>query len=164
MNQKYTSADTSINGAKAPAIYGMKKAIEIMAAKTVIDVGGGKFDTAIEKAAKYGAKVAIYDKYNRDEKHNAVVLDRVYDVAVISNVLNVIAEPEVRAGVLLTAALRAPIILVTVYEGDGSGCGRVSKKDCWQENRKTADYVAEIECVLTGWTVERRGKLIIAHN
>ena len=41
MKQKFTSANTSINKTKAPAIYNMKKAIELMTNRKIIDVGGG---------------------------------------------------------------------------------------------------------------------------
>lgn len=50
MNQTYTSRQTSINSKKAPAIYGMKKAIDTMTGKKVVDIGGGRFDTAQEAA------------------------------------------------------------------------------------------------------------------
>lgn len=44
--QAFTSKATSINSSKAPAVYGMKKAVALMTGKAVIDVGGGRFDTA----------------------------------------------------------------------------------------------------------------------
>ena len=74
MKQKFTSANTSINKTKAPAIYNMKKAIELMTNKSIIDIGGGKYDTAIEKAKEYNAAVSIYDAYNRSTEHNNKVL------------------------------------------------------------------------------------------
>lgn len=39
--QAFTSKATSINSSKAPAVYGMKKAVALMTGKAVIDVGGG---------------------------------------------------------------------------------------------------------------------------
>ena len=48
MEQKFTSKGTSINSSKSPVIYSLKKAVESMTGKRVIDIGGGKFDTAIE--------------------------------------------------------------------------------------------------------------------
>ena len=38
MKQRFTSRQTSINSRKAPAVYSMPK--------TVVDIGGGRFDTA----------------------------------------------------------------------------------------------------------------------
>lgn len=97
MKQRFTSKQTSINSTKAPAVYSMKRAVNVMTGKTVVDIGGGQFDTAAEAARVYGAAVSIYDPFNRTPEHNAAVLAGSYDVAVISNVLNVI-DSEVARG------------------------------------------------------------------
>lgn len=149
MKQRFTSRQTSINSRKAPAVYSMPKAVDVMTGKTVVDIGGGRFDTAQEAARVYGATVSIYDPFNRTPEHNAAVLAGSYDVAVISNVLNVIDS-------------RAAALLITVYEGDGSGTGRQTAADSWQENRRTADYMDEIAAALPGWLVARSGRLITA--
>lgn len=104
MKQRFTSKQTSINSIKAPAVYSMKRAVNVMTGKTVVDIGGGRFDTAAEAAA----------------------------------------------------------LLITVYEGDGSGTGRQTAADSWQENRRTADYMDEIAAALPGWNVARFGRLIQA--
>ena len=157
MKQKFTSANTSINKTKAPAIYNMKKAIELMINRKIIDIGGGKYDIAIEKAKEYNAAVSIYDAYNRTTEHNNKVLSNTYDIAIISNVLNVIAEKEERLAVVKLALSKAPIVLITVYEGDGSGIGKQTGVDAWQENRKTVDYMEELK----SFNPERYGKLIV---
>lgn len=104
MKQRFTSRQTSINSTKAPAVYSMKRAVEAMTGKKVVDIGGGRFDTAQKAAA----------------------------------------------------------LLITVYEGDGSGTGRQTAADSWQENRRTADYMDEIAAALPGWLVARSGRLITA--
>jgi len=157
MKQRFTSKQTSINSTKAPAVYSMKRAVNVMTGKTVVDIGGGRFDTAAEAARVYGAAVSIYDPFNRTPEHNAAVLAGSYDVAVISNVLNVIDSEAARGDVVRLAAL-----LITVYEGDGSGTGRQTAADSWQENRRTADYMDEIAAALPGWNVARFGRLIQA--
>lgn len=93
MKQRFTSKQTSINSTKAPAVYSMKRAVNVMTGKTVVDIGGGRFDTAAEAARVYGAAVSIYDPFNRTPEHNAAVLAGSYDVAVISNVLKSTAKP-----------------------------------------------------------------------
>lgn len=160
--QTFTSRATSINAHKAPAVYGMKKAIDRMSGKRVLDVGGGRYDTATTTAAAYGATVTIYDPYNRSEAHNREALAGAYDVAIISNVLNVINDEAARGDVVKLAASKAAAVLVTVYEGDKSGKGRQTAADCWQENRTTADYLGEIAAALPGWNVQRFGRLIVA--
>lgn len=137
MKQRFTSRQTSINSTKAPAVYSMKRAVEAMTGKKVVDIGGGRFDTAAEVARVYGA-------------------------AVISNVLNVIDSEAARGDVVRLAATKAAALLITVYEGDGSGTGRQTAADSWQENRRTADYMDEIAAALPGWNVARFGRLIQA--
>jgi hypothetical protein len=83
-------------------------------------------------------------------------------VAVISNVLNVIDSEAARCDVVRLAATKAAALLITVYEGDGSGTGRQTAADSWQENRRTADYMGEIAAALPGWNVARFGRLIQA--
>ena len=159
--QEFTSANTSINSTKAPAVYGNKVAQNIFRNKRVIDMGGGKYDTGIKAGEKVGAVVKIYDPYNRSETHNKAVLNGSYDVAIISNVLNVIKESDARAELLKLASQKANTILVTVYAGNGSGIGKQSKVDCWQENRKLDSYMAEIKQA-TGYKVEKRGSVLVA--
>ena len=156
--QNITSANTSINSKKAPAIYSMPKAIELMKGKKVIDIGGGKYDTAILKAVEYGATVAIYDPYNRTVDHNAIVLSGKYDVAIISNVLNVICNHVDRVNVIQLALSKAPICLVTIYEGDKTGVGRQTAADCWQENRRLESYLQELKAVFP--RCQKIGKII----
>lgn len=117
MKQRFTSKQTSINSTKAPAVYSMKRAVDVMTGKTVVDIGGGRFDTAAEAA---------------------------------------------RGDVVRLAATKAAALLITVYEGDGSGIGRQTAADSWQENRRTADYMDEIAAALPGWNVARFGRLIQA--
>lgn len=142
MKQRFTSKQTSINSTKAPAVYSMKRAVDVMTGKTVVDIGGGRFDTAAEAARVYGAAVSIYDPFNRTPEHNAAVLAGSYDVAMISNVLNVIDSEAARGEVVQLAAQKAAA--------------------SWQENRRTADYMGEIAAALPGWNVARFGRLIQA--
>lgn len=159
--QEFTSANTSINSTKAPAIYNNKVAQSIMKNRRVIDLGGGQYDTGIKAGERLGATVSVYDPYNRSPEHNAEVLSGSYDVAVISNVLNVIKEREVRSELLKLASSKADTILITVYAGNGSGVGKQSQKDCWQENRRLESYMAEVEQA-TGYNVQKHGSIIIA--
>ena len=130
---------------------------------------GGKFDNAVEYIRDKGATLVVYDPYNRSAEHNKEVLRILRenggaDAAVNSNVLNVIKEPEARKNVLENIARitkpGAPIY-ITVYEGKGNGQEGPTKSG-YQLNRKTADYLEEIQEVFPDAT--RRGKLITAHN
>lgn len=141
MQQSFTSAATSINCSKLPVIY--KKAVEMIQGRKVIDVGGGRFDNGIEYGATIGAAVTVYDPYNRTAEHNAAALAGRYDVALCSNVLNVIDSKEARRETLQICRSHAAETIITVYEGNGSGQGRQTGRDQWQENRRLADYIPE---------------------
>lgn len=147
--QQYSSKNTSINSNKLPVIYSkIEKLIGLNDIHRIFDVGGGKFDNAQEMMKKtFNIDVLIYDKYNRTNEHNLQVLSELElekaDASVISNVLNVIKEREVQKSVLDLAIKATRIngtVIVKVYEGDKSGIGAVSKKDCWQENKKMKEY------------------------
>lgn len=153
--QRYTSANTSINSTKLPRIYSM--VADDIEGKAVLDYGCGKyFDGYV---AKVNADLSGYDKYNRPDE---TVLQKHFDFALCSNVLNVITEEEERASVLTTLSEIADTSFITVYEGDGSGVGRETKPDCYQLNRKTADYRSEISSVFD--EAELKGKLWICRG
>lgn len=140
MPQKYTSANTSINSTKLPKIYSL--ATDVIKGKSVIDYGCGKyFDNYI---GKVDADLHGYDPYNRNDES---VLRREYDVALCSNVLNVIDSAEARIAVLRTLKSLAPVVLITVYEGNRSGKGKVTKEDCFQLNRSRGTYIPELVAV-----------------
>lgn len=165
-DQEYDSAATSINSTKLPAIY---KMIKLQPGTVGVDFGGGKFDNAVEYLRDQDVTLCVYDPYNRSAEHNRGVLRTLRanggaDFAINSNVLNVIKEPEARKGVLenikkITKS-GAPIY-ITVYEGRGDAKEGVTKSG-YQLNRKTADYLEEIQEVFPD--AKRRGKLIVATN
>lgn len=165
-SQKYSSAGTSINSAKLPAVFKMVK----FKPNTInLDYGGGKFDNAVEFLAKQGVTSLVYDPFNRTTEHNSKVLNMIRkaggaDTATLSNVLNVIAEEEIRIEVLenIKKLLKpSGILYITVYEGKGNNEGGESQKgQSFQLNRKTADYLEEIQRVFPN--ASRKGKLIVA--
>ena len=131
-----------------------------------LDYGGGKFDNATEYLAEMNVTNLVYDPFNRSADHNKMVLSEIRsnggaDTATCSNVLNVIKEPEARINVLKNIAKlikSSGTVYITVYEGSGSNEGAPTKSG-YQLNRKTADYLEEIESVFSD--VKRRGKLIV---
>ena len=164
VKQEITSAKTSIK--QIPALFTNSN---VKFGKTNIDIGGGRFDLATTYLAERGTKNMIFDPYNRDEAYNTKTLKFLQDgnkadTATCANVLNVIAEKEARANVILEVAKSIKQdgkAYFMVYEGDGSGVGKQTSAG-YQNNRKTADYVGEIEEYFD--TVTRKGKLIIAEN
>ena len=162
MIQEFTSKNTSVNKSKIPRIF---KLVDFRPNTINLDYGGGKYDNATEYLAKKEVNNLIYDPYNRTEKHNNEVLTLIEesggaDTATCSNVLNVIKELEVRREILQHMRKLVKVggdIYITVYEGSGDGNERETKCG-YQLNRKTEDYVAEIEKTFA--FVDRKGKLI----
>lgn len=165
VDQEFTSKETSINNSKLPAIY---KLVNFPKGATVLDYGCGRYDNGLEYLESLGCTAYGYDPYNRTSEHNSAVVKAIRanggaDIVLNSNVLNVIKEPAARRTVLKNIKkLVKPNgkIYITVYEGNGSGEGKQSKKDSFQLNRKTADYLEEIQEVFPDAT--RKGKLIVA--
>ena len=164
--QEKTSAATSINSTKLPVLYGK---VQFESGTVNLDIGGGKFDNVTEYLATKGVKNYIYDPYNRSEAHNAAVAAATQegqsDTVTISNVLNVIDSIDGRRQVLenaVDAVKPNGTVYITVYEGDGSGIARSTGKDQFQLNRKTNDYVVEVQEYFDDVVV--KNKVIIAKS
>lgn len=163
-DQQYSSAATSINSSKLPALFSM---VDFKEGSINLDYGGGRFDNVAEYLEdNYGATNLVYDKYNRSAEHNREVLNQVRqnggaDTVTCSNVLNVIAEESERLAVLRNCKRYLKpggTCYITVYEGSGSGEGAPTKSG-YQLNRKTKDYEDEIKKVFS--SVTRKGKLFV---
>lgn len=165
-DQEYDSAATSINSNKLPAIYRM---VDFKPGQLIVDLGGGKFDNGVYFVKDKGATLLVYDPYNRSDEHNKQVLAELKenggaDIGLNSNVLNVIKEPEARLAVLRNLKRMVKPggeVYITVYEGTGKGNEGPTKAG-YQLNRKTADYLEEVQSVFPN--AVRKGKLIKAVN
>lgn len=166
IGQEFTSENTSINAKRLPAIFNM---VNFEAGTVNLDYGGGKFDNVAEYLTQYDVVNLVYDPYNRTSEHNSEVIGLIRehggaDTATLSNVLNVIKEPEVRINVLknISKLLKSDgTLYITVYEGTGKGDEGPTKSG-YQLNKKTADYLEEIQQVFPD--AKRKGKLIICHK
>ena len=163
MTQTYTSASTSINSTKLPAIYTRVSDSAYQWADKLLDYGCGRYvdhlikytpehsnapeDEDYNYCAWYG-----YDRFNRSDAANAEALADfaeseklfVNRTVFCSNVLNVVDSDEVVAGIagfLTSCAISGAAVFVTVYEGDRTGIGRATKTDCYQRNEKIANYL-----------------------
>lgn len=164
-DQEFSSAATSINSSKLPALF---KMVRFEDGSLNLDYGGGRFDNVADYlSSTYGATNLVYDPYNRSADHNNAVLAQVRknggaDTVTCSNVLNVIKEPEARAAVIRNCKKylkSGGTAYFTVYEGSGTGEGAPTKSG-YQLNKKTDAYVDEIAQVFS--SVTRKGKLIVA--
>ena len=165
MKQTYTSANTSVNRTKVPAIF--KKTLGKLGPVN-LDLGGGKYDTATEFLRAKGVENFIIDPYNRSPEENEtneslIILYGGADSCTISNVLNVIDTRPARLDTLKYARLMlrsGGSLFITVYEGhpDREPCR--TGKDQWQNNWPIHCYLGEVKTVFPNAYIE--GKMIIA--
>ena len=159
MAQLITSKHTSVNSTKLPAIY--KKIdwekLKFIARKdygknnfVVFDIGCGAYTEHIGYwLSQRGIGYYAYDPYWFG--HTQEMLIRNYKsfllregnqgFIICSNVLNVIFPwTEVLRTKGLIYEFKAPWF-ISVYDGNKSGIGGVTKDDCWQWNRRLKDYI-----------------------
>ena len=161
--QRITSAETSVK--QVPATF---KRVEFQPGTVNLDYGGGKFDLGTEFMREKGVENLVYDTFNRSQEHNNDVLSRVgdtgADTVTVNNVLNVVAEPEVRDFIIQDAGRYLKpggTAYFLVYQGDGTGVGKETSKG-FQNNAKAQSYVSAVQKHFTD--VTRDGNLIIARG
>lgn len=155
MAQHYTSADTSINTKQLPAIYSKLESLVGKAQKpnhSILDIGCGKETSHIQKKCReLGWEYIGYDPYNQTEAQNsmAMLAAAIFPVsfAILSNVVNVIDDDQAMLDAIKMGINNsiARLAFVTIYEGDRTGVGRVTKRDCYQRNMKRKDYLPLFE-------------------
>ena len=157
--QELTSAGTSINSGKLPSVFNKvlksNKVGWIQGGKN-FDIGGGSFDNMTQALKEQEVDNHIYDPFNRDANFNADSITQAAkgqsDTATISNVLNVIKEPENQLKAIKQAhnALKEDgKLFITVYEGNKTGVGASppKKPDQFQQNKKLAEYLPMVKQV-----------------
>lgn len=150
MNQTRTSAATSINSTRLPAVYNR---FQFTPGTVVLDYGCGRYTDHIKKALP-GCMYLPVDPYNQPQEvndnsaallHLVTLFHRCPVTVVCSNVLNVIDDAETVQAIankLTEIAIgTGGKALVTVYEGDRTGTGRETGPDQWQRNERTRDYL-----------------------
>lgn len=150
MSQTRTSAATSINRNRLPAVYSR---FQFVPGSVVFDYGCGRYTDHI-RAALTGCIYIPFDPYNQPEEVNEKsrflfsFLARFTTrpaVVICSNVLNVIDDADALQAVAdeITDMVRTTggKALVTVYEGDRTGHGRETGPDQYQRNERIRDYL-----------------------
>lgn len=158
--QRYSSAKTSVNKTKLPVIYNK---VKFKSGSIVLDYGCGKYTDHIEQKVREQECIYWpYDPYNPPKKTvNRLPYYKV-DYAICSNVLNVIDNVEVIKEIILTLIKKAEHIAISVYEGDGSGVGKVTGLDRYQRNNKISWYAQLIKSMGIDCTV--KNKVIMIKN
>lgn len=152
--QQYTSKHTSVNTTKLPAIYKKinwwKMIHDYDEVIHVWDMGCGKETSHISEYLKqFGVQYHGYDPYwinGHNENHFDNYFNQLWrtshlDVFICTNVLNVIASWDTMMSFKRWFVQKSNIYFISVYEGDKSGEGKVTKDDCWQWNKPLKDYI-----------------------
>ncbi len=169
VRQEFSSAATS-----RPQVAKLFKSKVVEFGDTNIDIGGGKYNyTTDYLMEEFGTTNMVYDPYNRGSEENLAVIDWLRagnraDTATCANVLNVIKEQEARRNVILEVAKSIKedgTAYFSTWEDNKAnqekGAAQTGE-DSWQNRRKTADYVHEVEEFFND--VVRRGDVIIARE
>ena len=155
--QEYTSKNTSQN--QIPSVWKhINKEDENI--KVILDYGCGKYNRFKELIESWDIAYYGYDPYNRTEQENEIALKCKPDLITCCNVLNVIDNDKTLKGILTHIASFGCSVIISVYEGNKSGKGNVSKKDCYQRNQKSEEYIPLIKEIFSN--VRRKGNIIFA--
>lgn len=174
MKQQFTSKNTSINTKRLPTIYS-KLNLERLRDKTIFDYGSGKIKTVRlirEKLESYDIDYIPYDIYNLSPADNCYALERrkEADIYICSNVLNVIKEDDIVQMIIdeIVQLSNTKPYFFKIYEGNKSEVGKQTKKDCWQRNQKTKDYLQQFDfgkistsIVYKGFITNEKGKELL---
>lgn len=181
-----SSKNTSINSKKLPAIYNRldwdalrerwAKITKFDRIPIVLDFGCGRYTDHIEQfLATKGFIYKGYDPFWKSKKENYEALSSEAYVVICSNVLNVILDEETFNNIqryIRDFSFLAPLgktlvkepsfYYVTVYEGDKSGIGYITKPDCFQRNETLDNYIFRYEDVIYKNTITtENGKMFL---
>lgn len=151
--QQYSSKNTSINTKKLPCVYNALN-LSKLRSKTIFDYGAGKPETVSlirNYLEEYDIDYIPYDLYNLSPADNTYAFERrkEADLYICSNVLNVIAEYDIIQSIISDIGewchkgepYMTKGFIFKIYEGNKTGIGKVTKKDCFQRNCYTKDYI-----------------------
>lgn len=143
--QEFTSAKTSINSKRLPAIYNKLNWAKLWRDSTtippvILDVGAGRHITHIREFVELqGFAYAPYDPYNLSKATNTTSLSLKPSVVICSNVFNVIKEKEVHYKLHRLIRDKNCPFFITVYEGDRSFVGHPTMNNQSYQRNETID-------------------------
>jgi len=175
MNQSISSAVTNDNNLTDPddasldalentaGVNAFADITFLPSVKTILDVGGGRFDVNVNFMLKKGIKLQVWDPYNRSAAHNnAVRADTItarVDAVTSMSVLNVIPECESRLAHIITVYEALKIngkAYFKIWPGEGLHLGTnvsTQSENAYQANAKAERFLREIEVVFGSGTV-----------
>jgi len=123
---------------QVPAVF---KKVSWVSGMRNLDMGAGRYPELFTEAlASVGVENHSYDPNN---PFISQMPEGQFDTVTISNVLNVIDTWRGRISLVSGALSKAPVVYITVYEGDRSREGRETR-DGYQMNQPLRFYLDEI--------------------
>lgn len=145
-NQEFSSAKTSINSKRLPAIYNKLDWNKLWRDSNsippiVLDVGAGRYIEHIKEFVEQkGFSYAPYDPYNLPQAINITALCLKPSIVICSNVFNVIKEKDVHYEIHRLIRDKNCPFFITVYEGDKSLAGHPTMKGQSYQRNETIDF------------------------
>ena len=165
--QTISSKNTSLAKNLASLFKQVEKIAGWQSGTVNLDMGGGRTTEQVRYLQQQGVECHKYDPFNVDSATNRKTAEYArthkFDTVTCTNVLNVVSDLKDRLNIILQCAKAVKkngTVYFSVYEGNGTGVGKQTGKDQWQNNRKTADYAGEISAYFGKVVV--RSKVIIA--
>ncbi|MDO1449526.1 class I SAM-dependent methyltransferase [Rhodocytophaga aerolata] len=147
--EKNNVAATSIK--QVPRLF---KIAQFLSGTTNLDLGAGKYAHATSYLRKLKVKNLRYDPYSLPFEINqstaCQLTEQYVDTVTISNTLNVIEKKDLRLELLQTAykhLKKGGQCYITIYEGNGTGKGKITGRGTYQANREMESYLPEIATV-----------------
>lgn len=138
----------------------------------ILDYGCGKgLSKEFCEKTYNNCQVFLYDPFHGFDETNAFLKgctksDK--NIITCNNVLNVLQNDTLKSVIadITSYAINYSFdIIFKIYEGDRSGIGRISKKDCYQRNEKTENYISLVtemfNTVSNSYYIIRKGQYII---
>ena len=173
MKQEFDSAATSLN--QVPSLIKIINEYGDLKPDTLLlDYGAGKYNKTQEYVeGTSDTSYFPYDPYNRSEEVNNIALDNMYDVVMLSNVLNVVKEKMNRVMILEQIKLLmkpGAKLYIRTYNAPKSDLyqetpepGQPTKQGtCWQMCQPLSFYMEEIKGVFD--RIEIKRGYLIAYN
>ncbi|MDK9790681.1 hypothetical protein [Vibrio sp. D431a] len=170
-SQSLSSKNTSINSSRLPkAISYLLKGKDLKGYK-VFDFGCGKFSNSESAIVEAGGDYIPYDPYNLPHATNIASMRRAYNeqimYVVCSNVLNVIREDRALEETLerlvdLLIHQNNCELIVTIYEGNKTSIGAITRTDQYQRNEPISFYKEKFQ--KHGLTVDTKKGCLIIRN
>lgn len=137
----------------------------------VLDYGCGKgMSKEFCEKTYNNCKVFLYDPYHNFDELDSFLRqckESANNVITCNNVLNVLQDnilESVITHIAVIANRHKCDVIFKIYEGDKSGKGKESKKDCYQRNEKTESYVTLIDTIVNNgchYDVKKTGQYVI---